>query len=49
MRRGLAAGNWKMNGTAESLAEIEALKSADLVEGVLRFKKATKRIALVSE
>jgi len=28
MRRGLAAGNWKMNGTAESLAEIEALKSA---------------------
>ena len=28
MRRGLAAGNWKMNGTAASLAEIEALKTA---------------------
>ena len=28
MRRGLAAGNWKMNGTGASLAEIDALKSA---------------------
>ena len=28
MRRGLAAGNWKMNGTAASLAEIAALKQA---------------------
>ncbi len=28
MRRGLAAGNWKMNGTGASLAEIEALKAA---------------------
>ncbi|KIN72181.1 triose-phosphate isomerase [Sulfitobacter guttiformis] len=27
MRRKLAAGNWKMNGTAASLAELEALKS----------------------
>lgn len=28
MRRALAAGNWKMNGTGASLAEIEALKAA---------------------
>jgi triosephosphate isomerase len=28
MRRGLAAGNWKMNGMAASLGEIEALKAA---------------------
>ncbi|MEL6170000.1 MAG: triose-phosphate isomerase [Pseudomonadota bacterium] len=28
MRRGLAAGNWKMNGTSTSLNEIEALKAA---------------------
>ena len=28
MRRGLAAGNWKMNGTGASLVEIEALKAA---------------------
>lgn len=28
MRRGLAAGNWKMNGTSASLVEIEALKTA---------------------
>ncbi len=28
MRRGLAAGNWKMNGTGASLAEIEALTAA---------------------
>ncbi len=28
MRRGLAAGNWKMNGTGASLSEIEALKAA---------------------
>jgi len=28
MRRGLAAGNWKMNGTSGSLGEIEALKAA---------------------
>jgi triosephosphate isomerase (TIM) len=28
MRRGLAAGNWKMNGTGASLGEIEALKAA---------------------
>lgn len=28
MRRKLAAGNWKMNGTGASLAEIEALKAA---------------------
>jgi triosephosphate isomerase (TIM) len=28
MRRGLAAGNWKMNGTGASLGEIEALKTA---------------------
>ncbi|KEJ90275.1 triose-phosphate isomerase [Sulfitobacter donghicola] len=27
MRRKLAAGNWKMNGTAASLAELEALKA----------------------
>ncbi|MCX7565231.1 triose-phosphate isomerase [Sulfitobacter sp. F26169L] len=27
MRRKLAAGNWKMNGTAASLAELETLKS----------------------
>lgn len=27
MRRKLAAGNWKMNGTASSLAELEMLKS----------------------
>ncbi len=34
MRRGLAAGNWKMNGTAESLAEIEALNAAHAEAGV---------------
>ncbi|SLN23029.1 Triosephosphate isomerase [Pseudoruegeria aquimaris] len=28
MRRKLAAGNWKMNGTGASLAEVEALKAA---------------------
>ncbi|WP_281841569.1 triose-phosphate isomerase [Sinisalibacter aestuarii] len=28
MRRALAAGNWKMNGTSASLGEIEALKAA---------------------
>ncbi len=28
MRRKLAAGNWKMNGTSESLAELDALRSA---------------------
>lgn len=28
MRRGLAAGNWKMNGTGASLAEIKALTAA---------------------
>ena len=28
MRRGLAAGNWKMNGTGASLGEIAALKTA---------------------
>ena len=28
MPRKLAAGNWKMNGTADSLAEIDALKAA---------------------
>ncbi len=28
MRRKLAAGNWKMNGTAASLAELETLKAA---------------------
>ena len=28
MRRKLAAGNWKMNGTAASLAEIDALNAA---------------------
>lgn len=28
MRRKIAAGNWKMNGLASALAEIEALKSA---------------------
>ena len=28
MRRGLAAGNWKMNGTGASLGEIDALKAA---------------------
>lgn len=29
MRRKLAAGNWKMNGTSELLAEIQALASTD--------------------
>ncbi|MGI9393931.1 MAG: triose-phosphate isomerase [Boseongicola sp.] len=28
MRRKMAAGNWKMNGTAESLSEIDALSTA---------------------
>lgn len=28
MRRGLAAGNWKMNGTSAALGEIEALNAA---------------------
>src|SRR4028118_1416193 len=30
MRRRLAAGNWKMNGTAEGLSEVEALLQAHL-------------------
>ncbi|MEJ2022376.1 MAG: triose-phosphate isomerase [Maritimibacter sp.] len=34
MRRGLAAGNWKMNGTGASLAEIDALKAAHAAPGV---------------
>ena len=34
MRRGLAAGNWKMNGTGASLGEIEALKAAHGAPGV---------------
>jgi len=34
MRRGLAAGNWKMNGTAASLGEVEALKTAHTAPGV---------------
>ncbi len=34
MRRGLAAGNWKMNGTGASLAEIEALIAAHGAPGV---------------
>jgi triosephosphate isomerase len=34
MRRRLAAGNWKMNGTAASLAEVEALLQAHLSPGV---------------
>ncbi|MEY8841773.1 triose-phosphate isomerase, partial [Cribrihabitans sp. XS_ASV171] len=28
MRRKLAAGNWKMNGTGPALAEVEALATA---------------------
>ena len=28
MRRKLAAGNWKMNGTSASLAELDALRAA---------------------
>ncbi|HCQ64349.1 MAG TPA: triose-phosphate isomerase [Rhodobacteraceae bacterium] len=34
MRRGLAAGNWKMNGTGASLGEIDALKAAHGEPGV---------------
>jgi triosephosphate isomerase len=34
MRRKLAAGNWKMNGTGASLAEIEALASSHPSPGV---------------
>lgn len=34
MRRGLAAGNWKMNGTGATLAEIEALKAAHIAPKV---------------
>ncbi|SMH29143.1 triose-phosphate isomerase [Maritimibacter sp. HL-12] len=34
MRRGLAAGNWKMNGTAASLGEVEALKTAHTAPSV---------------
>jgi hypothetical protein len=44
----LSAEVMPQGGWTETVA-IEALKSADLVEAVLRFKKATKRIALVSE
>ncbi|MCV6586829.1 MAG: triose-phosphate isomerase [Marinibacterium sp.] len=34
MRRKLAAGNWKMNGTGDSLTEIEALAAAYPAPGV---------------
>ncbi|MCG7629401.1 triose-phosphate isomerase [Epibacterium sp. MM17-32] len=34
MARKLAAGNWKMNGTGDNLAELEALAEADLPQGV---------------
>ncbi|SHI68088.1 triose-phosphate isomerase [Wenxinia saemankumensis] len=34
MRRKLAAGNWKMNGTPDSLAEIEALMRMQAAPGV---------------
>ena len=34
MARKLAAGNWKMNGTGDSLAELEALAKGDLPQGV---------------
>ncbi|WP_283967878.1 triose-phosphate isomerase [Tritonibacter sp. AK171] len=34
MARKLAAGNWKMNGTGDSLAELEALAKGDLPKGV---------------
>ena len=34
MRRRLAAGNWKMNGTAASLSEVETLLQAHLSPGV---------------
>jgi triosephosphate isomerase len=34
MARKLAAGNWKMNGTGEHLAELENLAQGDLPEGV---------------
>ncbi len=34
MRRKLAAGNWKMNGTSASLAEVEALNTAHPTAGV---------------
>ncbi|MEQ8369023.1 MAG: triose-phosphate isomerase [Roseicyclus sp.] len=34
MRRKLAAGNWKMHGTAAMLAEVEALKAAHPAPGV---------------
>jgi triosephosphate isomerase len=34
MRRKLAAGNWKMNGTAASLDEIKALIAAHTIPGV---------------
>ncbi|MGB5865081.1 MAG: triose-phosphate isomerase [Sulfitobacter sp.] len=33
MRRKLAAGNWKMNGTAASLAELSALGDLDIPDG----------------
>ncbi|MEC7761020.1 MAG: triose-phosphate isomerase [Pseudomonadota bacterium] len=34
MRRKLAAGNWKMNGTASSLGEVEAIRDAHAGAGV---------------
>ena len=34
MRRKLAAGNWKMNGTGDSLAQVEALAAAHPAPGV---------------
>ena len=34
MRRKLAAGNWKMNGTGDNLAQIAALKAAHPAPGV---------------
>ena len=34
MARKLAAGNWKMNGTGDSLAELEALAKGGLPKGV---------------
>ena len=34
MRRKLAAGNWKMNGTGNNLAQIAALKAAHRAPGV---------------
>ncbi len=34
MRRKLAAGNWKMNGTSDALAQLEALRKAHPTPGV---------------